>query len=337
MPVTSSSQSSTQASTQGTLNPSTRVLWQHSNYGFNGTAQESAQRLLQLIGTERKTPWTLVFLVPAPADYKAGMNTPSSIADFAKILADNNQFPEIAIEPDVAKGSDWRGGNLSQIFQSMVDVVKETNQALVAANLQPVKSIVNEAGILGRSLMDYNTMQMILKEPKNNLESTELWDSGDWRQSAFKTANSQHLADPISGVYSEIYSFESTNKNYFNKPTHPLQAMALGTGIFQSIQTEYSPTLFDFPERNAQIFDWSGEQDGDPSGKKPSSSQPVFGGLGQFGPPVHQGWDLETFNTFLESYEQAFNANINPGATDSGVTMGIWAIENALPYLAPLS
>ena len=310
-----------------------QLLWQNHPYSWTADREVLASKFLALMGNDPSQQWTLAVVMTAPNDLSGQMDG-EKLVKLVTALSENNQKPILAFEPTQDKKySHWAPEDASEkeIFTAMVEYLKEVNKNLANARLQPFTRFSIEAGILQRGAEDFATYRSILNG--EGLKNVELWDSGDWRQSPFKEFDPSKdpgpipSDEPLSGVWNQIYSFEHKNPLY-NKATNPKEAKDLGTDMLETISDQMNPNLFQYIDRNVQVFNWSGENTGDPP---TTSNQPVFGGKGQYGPVKGSGWGLEDFNQVLAAYSTAFEDHSERKAPN----LGIWGAENALDHLTP--
>ncbi len=341
--------------TQGAKLP-LKVIWQDSPTSWTGKNEQDfqpiVQQLLALMGNDQSESWILVLDLDGPFIREtAGAWTQDMVVEFAKALKSVGLNPSLGYHPDaVDKNSYWAQGinpSDQSAQQAMVKDMAAINAKLMAADpsLPKFDIFIAEGKHIQR---DKETFQYVRDQLNaNDLKNAQLWSAASYTNGVTVDGTySPERTVPDDGIYSQIYDF-------YNKTGIPAQDLnpfvgALtdpndpdtGKKIFEAIQIPANKQLganqLIYPERAYQIFNFSGANDA--SGKL--TDAPVFGGMikNKSGKLVPQagvkapGWDRTSFGTMLESYSEAFQQ-----ASGKVPTMGIWAAENGLNYLAPLS
>ena len=339
--------------------PSLTILWQDDPTSWQTDSDDLARQFLGLMGNDPSQPWNLVLDIDGPNSTAGSWNQATLLA-LLNSLASLGMQPNLIFHPDGEKATqDWISNpsnpltqlDLEHEWAAMVNYMAIFNAAIAKANSNlsdtPIKlpeftSFIAEGKDFApldpnKSKLDtFNFLKYQLQT--QGIKNPEPWNTGDWQQGIALSENSDgspNLETPDSGVYMQIYDFYNkqgqSSNTLVGQPTDPSQALLLGSTMFSVLQEEtnlpMNPGALRYPNRAPQIFNFSGQDQGSGS----INDAPVFGGLGQPGVVKGQGWNIDSFNQFLNSYKSEFQLKSNQTAP----TLGIWAAENALDVLVP--
>ena len=339
--------------------PLLTILWQNDPTSWQQDSDNLARQFLGLMGNDPSQPWNLVLDIDGPNSTAGSWNQATLLA-LLQSLASLGMQPNLIFHPDGEKATkDWISNSstpptqqdLENEWTAMVDYMALFNTEIAKANSNlPDTSINlpeftsflaegNDFSPLDPNKSKLDTFNFLkVKLQAQGIKNPELWNTGDWQQGIALSENSDgspNLETPDSGVYMQIYDFYNKSGQNSNtlvgKPTDPSQAVVLGSTMVSVLQDQnnlpMNPGALRYPNRSPQIFNFSGQNQAGGS----LNDAPVFGGLNQPGVVEGQGWNITSFNQFLQNYKSKFQSLSN----ETAPTLGIWAAENALNVLAP--
>ena len=339
--------------------PLLTILWQDDPTSWQTDSDDLARQFLGLMGNDPSQPWNLVLDIDGPYSTAGSWNQATLLA-LLHSLASLGMQPSLIFHPDGEKATqDWITNpsnpltqqDLENEWAAMVNYMALFNTEIAKANsnlsdtsinLPEFTSFIaegNDFAPLDPNKSKLDTFNFLKdKLQAQGIKNPELWNTGDWQQGIALSENSDgspNLETPDSGVYMQIYDFYNKEGQHSNTlvgvATDPRQAVVLGSTMVSVLQDQknlpMNPGALRYPNRAPQIFNFSGQD----QGSGPINDAPVFGGLKQQGVVTGQGWDITSFNQFLNSYKSTFQSLSN----ETAPTLGIWAAENALNVLAP--
>ena len=287
------------------------------------------RQLLNLVGNNGKE-WTLLSVLECqPCALQKGFLIPTSCSLFfntsKKIWCCSTALVIILICKDQSTYSVWDGWELTKpgeqtlehLAEKTVDDFVAFNQALSTDSSLPQFSSFHIEGSTVPDDADHFApwRQALDKHYSSPGARIDLYSTGDWHHGLFSG---------IDGVSMQIYDFWNSNP-FYEKRTDP-RDKKLGEEIFNSLQVGGTDSVMNSDAFNQastfpQVFSWNDSQVKD---------APIFHPNGTV---VGQKWTNADFQTYLQSYKQAFESSHRNPSKNSPV-FAVWGAEFAIPQLA---
>ena len=310
------------------------IFWQNEPDSISAVQAPSwddlGRQLLNLVGNNGKE-WTLLISIGVPALRPSkGFFNPDQLLAFLQYIKKNYGVvpTSLGYHPDLQGSkhySVWDGWELTKpgeqtlehLAEKTVDDFVAFNQALSTDSSLPQFSSFHIEGSTVPDDADHFApwRQALDKHYSSPGARIDLYSTGDWHHGLFSG---------IDGVSMQIYDFWNSNP-FYEKRTDP-RDKKLGEEIFNSLQVGGTDSVMNSDAFNQastfpQVFSWNDSQVKD---------APIFHPNGTV---VGQKWSNADFQTYLQSYKQAFESSHRNPSKNSPV-FGVWGAEFAIPQLA---